>query len=188
VKPGELAARVKSARIGEVHDEATRLPSDRKEKSLGEDQDPKARARTTKQPSPGREPKPFVRGNFAHRFAEYLFDARRLPRPNRPEVVIDLKDGTGDIIRTDRIVSAADEGLLLEIKPAGRAAAKGRAQLPGRREAVERQYPKKNGWRAEVIEYTRDDVAAWLRREAKAARAEGRAAPDVAKIMKLFGF
>jgi hypothetical protein len=188
IKPGEMAAWVKKARIAEVHGEATRLPHDEKETSLGEEQDPKARVAVTDKPSPGREPRPFLKGNFAHRFAEYLMDEARLPRPNQAEVVVELLDGTGDIIRADRIVSTADRGLLYEIKPAGRSAARGRAQLRGREAALQNKFPKENGWHGEVVEYTRDDVVGWLRREAKAARDAGQPVPDVAKIMKLFGF
>ena len=188
VPAGEMAAWVKQARIAEVHGEVTRLPEEAKGKSLEEGQDPNARARVTNKPSPGREPRPFLRGNFAHRFAEYLLDARRLPRPSRAEVVVALRDGTGDIIRTDRIISNANEGLLLEIKPAGPAAEKGRAQLPAREAALQNEFPKQNGWHGEIVEYTRNDVAGWLRREAKAARAAGQPVPDVAKIMKVLGF
>jgi hypothetical protein len=104
-------------------------------------------------------------------------------------VRVELRDGTGDIIRTDRIVSGEDQGVLYEIKPAGgRAAKKGRAELPGRVQALQKEFPKKNGWKGEPVEYTRADVQAWLREEARAAKADGRPPPDVAKIMKLFGF
>jgi hypothetical protein len=188
IRPGEMAAWVKQARIADVHGEATRLRQDAKEKSVGEAQDPNARARVTNKPSPGREPRPFRRGNFAHRFAEYLMDAGRLPRPSRAEVVVPLRDGTGDIIRPDRIISTADAGRLFEIRPTGRAAEIGRAQLRAREAALQKEFPKKNGWRGEVVEYTREDVAAWLRREADAAKAQGKPPPDVAEIMRLFGF
>jgi hypothetical protein len=188
IKPGEMAAWVRKARIAEVHGEATRLPQDAKETSLGDEQDPKARVAITDKPSPAREPRPFLKGNFAHRFAEFLMDEARLPRPNQAEVVVELRDGTGDIIRVDRIVSTAERGLLYEIKPAGRSAARGRAQLPAREAALQREFPKQNGWHGDIVEYTRDDVAAWLRREAKAAREAGQPVPDVAKIMKVFGF
>jgi hypothetical protein len=96
-------------------------------------------------------------------------------------VVVQLRDGTGDIIRVDRVVSEADQGVLLEIKPAGRSAEKGRAQLPGRLEALQKEFPKKNGWRGEVVEYTRADVEAWL-------RAEGVPAPNIPKILRALGF
>jgi hypothetical protein len=189
VSRGEMSSAIRKSEIAEVHGEKTRVPEAMKEKSIVDD--PNARAQTTKRPkkpSPGPEPREFRRGNFAHRFAEFIFGRDQLPRPNRAEVVIDLHDGTGDIIRTDRISSTADAGVLLEIKPAGKSAAKGRAELPGRLEAVRRYYPKKNGWTAEVLEYTRADVEAWLREEARAARASGKPVPDVAGIMKLFGF
>lgn len=137
-------------------------------------EDPKARTRVTKKPSPGRQPRQFLRGNFAHRFAEFIFDRQRtqrthgpsaLPRPSEAEVVIALRDGTGDIIRADRIVRNANQGVLIEIKPAGVSADIGRTQLPGRIAALQREFPKKNGWVGRVIEYTRADVEAWLRAE-----------------------
>jgi hypothetical protein len=170
---------VQSGQIAQVHGEATRLPEEAKE--ISQLEDPKARAEITKKPSPGSEPRQFVRGNFAHRFAEYILGRDRLPRPNKAEVVVQLRDGTGDIIRVDRVVSEADQGVLLEIKPAGRSAEKGRAQLPGRLEALQKEFPKKNGWRGEVVEYTRADVEAWL-------RAEGVPAPNIPKILRALGF
>jgi hypothetical protein len=111
----------------------------------------------------------------------YILGRDRLLRPNKAEVVVQLRDGTGDIIRVDRVVSEADQGVLLEIKPAGRSAEKGRAQLPGRLEALQKEFPKKNGWRGEVVEYTRADVEAWL-------RAEGVPAPNIPKILRALGF
>lgn len=191
IAPGEAGDWVKRISIAEVHGEATRLPEveGAREESLGEEQDPNARISITKKkPSPGPVPRAFERGNFAHRFAEYLLDALRLPRPSRAEVVVELRDGTGDIIRTDRIISHADHGELLEIKPAGRSAEIGQAQLPGRIEALQRQYPKRNGWTGRIVEYTPADVRAWLQREAQAARAAGAPVPDVERIMKLLGF
>jgi hypothetical protein len=188
VEPGQMGDWVRKVEIAEVHGEATRLPAveGAKEESLGEAQDPRARTTVSekKKPSPGPEPRAFRRGNFAHRFAEYLLDARRLPRPSQAEVVIDLLDGTGDIIRTDRIISHADHGELLEIKPAGRSAEIGEAQLPGRLEALQRQYPKRNGWTGRIVEYTVADVRAWLRAEAQAAQKAGRPVPDVEGILK----
>jgi hypothetical protein len=186
IAPGEMAAWVKKARIAEVHGEATRGAAT--EKSLSEQQDPSARASVTDKPTPGREPRAFVRGNFAHRFAEYLMDVGRLPRPSQAEVVVELRDGTGDFIRLDRIISEAHIGLLFEIKPAGRSAEIGRAQLRAREAALQREFPKRDGWRGEVVEYTRADVEGWLGREADAARAQGNAPPDVAGIMEVFGF
>jgi hypothetical protein len=192
IPPGGVSDWIKTKSIAEMHGEATRLPSVERarEESLGEEQDPRGRMKVAKEkkPSPGPEPRAFLRGNFAHRFAEHLLDAARLPRPSRAEVVIELRDGTGDIIRTDRIISHADHGELLEIKPAGRSAAIGEAQLPGRLEALQREFPKKNGWNGRIVEYTADDVRAWLRAEAQAAQAGGRPPPDVDGIMKLFGF
>jgi hypothetical protein len=175
-----MAAAVRKGQIAQVRGEATRTPGGAKESSVVED--PKARAKVTDSPSPGREPQPFLRGNFAHRFAEFIFGPQRLPRPNEAEVVVQLRDGTGDIIRTDRIVRNADRGVLLEIKPAGgRAAERGRAQLPGRLEALQREFPKKNGWTAVQLEYTRADVERWLRVENVPAR-------NIPRIMQLFGF
>jgi hypothetical protein len=103
-------------------------------------------------------------------------------------VVIELRDGTGDIIRADRLISDADHGVLLEIKPAGKSAEIGEAQLPGRLEALQREYPKRNGWTGQIVEYAPADVRAWLRAEAKLARAAGLPVPDVEGIMKLLGF
>lgn len=191
IAPGEAGDWVKRISIAQVHGEATRLPEAEgaRERSLGEDQDPNARiGATKKKTSPGPVPRAFLRGNFAHRFAEYLLDVLRLPRPSRAEVVVELRDGTGDIIRTDRIISHADHGELLEIKPAGRSAEIGQAQLPGRLEALQREYPKRNGWTGRIVEYTPADVRAWLQREAQAARAAGAPVPDVEGIMKLLGF
>jgi hypothetical protein len=140
----------------------------------------------TLKPSPRREPRQFLRGNFAHRFYEHI---RHLTGVKlEKEVVIALRDGTGDIIRADRIIRHSDQGLLLEIKPKGRFAERGRAQLPGRLKALQREFPKKNGWIGKVVEYDRSDVEAWLLAEARAARAERRPVPNVSKLMKELGF
>jgi hypothetical protein len=188
--PGQVGEWVKKLDTAQAHGEATRLPEveGAREDSLSAEQDPNARTSTTKNPSPGPEPRPFRRGNFAHRFAEHILEAIRLPRPNQAEVVVELQDGTGDVIRTDRIVSHADRGELFEIKPAGRSAEIGRAQLPGRLEALQREFPKPNGWTGQVVEYTPAQVRAWLQRQAKAARATGAPVPDINAIMKLLGF
>jgi hypothetical protein len=192
IAPGGAGDWTKSVSIAQSHGEATKPPEAEGalEESLGEEQDPNARISVTKKkkPSPGRVPRQFLRGNFAHRFAEYLLDAVRLPRPSQAEVVVELRDGTGDIIRTDRIISHADHGELLEIKPAGRSAEIGAAQLPGRLAALQREFPKPNGWHGQIVEYTPADVRAWLQREAQAAKAAGVPVPDVEGIMKLFGF
>ena len=144
-------------------------------------EDPMERAKVTEKPSPGREPRPFLRGNFAHRFAEFLLGAGQLPRPNEAEVVIALRDGTGDIIRADRVIRNANAGVLIEIKPTGWSAARGRAQLPGRLAAAQREFPKRDGWTGRVVEYTPSDVRRWL-------RAENVPASDIPKIMRVLGF
>ena len=144
-------------------------------------EDPMQRARVTNRPAPGPEPRTFLRGNFAHRFAEFLLGANRLPRPNEAEVVIALRDGTGDIIRADRIIRNANAGELIEIKPAGPSADIGRAQLPGRIAAAQREFPKPGGWTGRVVEYTPADVRRWL-------RAENVPASDIPKILKTLGF
>jgi hypothetical protein len=188
VAPGEMGNWVRRVQIAELYGELTELPEEWKGKALGEVEDPKARASVTTKPSPGREPRQFVRGNFVHRFAEYLLDAQRLPRPGVAEVRIELEDGTGDIIRADRLINNPERSLLLEIKPAGPSADKGRAQLPGREAALNRYFPRTNPWKGRVVEYTRDDVLGWLRAEVRAARAEGRPIPDVRRLMKALGF
>lgn len=134
-----------------------------------------------KKPSPGTVPRPFERGNFAHRFAEHILGSDRLPRPNKAEVVVMLGDGTGDFIRVDRIISNANAGVLIEIKPAGKSAEIGRAQMPGRLEALQRKYPKKDGWRGEIVEYTRADIEAWF-------RAEGVPVENIPEILVELGF
>jgi Domain of unknown function (DUF4157) len=144
-------------------------------------EDPKARAQIKKKPSPGRQPPQFVGGNFVHRFAEYILGRKRLPRPNEAEVVVPFRDGTGKIIRVDRIIRTPNEGVLYEIKPAGKSAEIGRAELPGRLEALQKEFPKKNGWSGQVVEYTRDDVKAWL-------LAEGVPKRNIPNIMKELGF
>lgn len=191
VPRGEMADWIRSSQIAEVHAQATSLPErdGALEDSLSASQDPNARTQIKKKkPSPGPVPRQFLRGNFAHRFAEYLLDALRLPRPSQAEVRIELRDGTGDVIRTDRIILHPDRGVLLEIKPAGRSAEIGQAQLAGRLEALQREFPKPNGWTGRIVEYTPADVRAWLRAEARAARAAGLPVPDVEGIMTLLGF
>jgi hypothetical protein len=188
VDPGGASDWIRRISIAEVHGDQTRLPEveGAKEESLGEEQDPGGRMTTKKRPSSGPEPRSFLRGNFAHRFAEYLLDALRLPRPSRAEVVIELRDGTGDIIRTDRIVSHEDHGDLLEIKPAGTTVGEG--YLRAREAALQREFPKPSGWTGRIVEYSPADVRAWLRAEARAARAAGLPVPDIEGIMKLLGF
>jgi uncharacterized protein DUF4157 len=152
-------------------------------------EDPSARAKVTDVPAPGPEPKPFLRGNFMHRFADRILGEKSpwrkgkgsLPLPVEAEVVVELLDGTGDIIRADRIKSSAKTGVLLEIKPSGKSAAKGEAQLPGRIEALKRKYPKPEGWTGRVVEYTKADATAWL-------LAEGVPKKLIPKILKLLGF
>lgn len=179
VRPGEMGAAVRKGQIAQVHGEATRLPEGMKETSMLED--PKGRATITDMCSPKSEPSRFLRGNFAHKFAQQIF-GNRLPRPNEAEVVVALRDGTNDIIRVDRIIRNAEEGVLIEIKPAGSPwAKKGMAQLPARLKALQKEFPKKNGWRSMQLEYTRADVEAWL-------RAEGVPEKDIPEIMKEFGF
>jgi len=191
VPRGEMADWIRSTQIAEVHAQATSL-ADREgalEDSLSAEQDPNARTQIKKKkPSLGPEPRQFLRGNFAHRFAEYLLDALRLPRPSQAEVRIELRDGTGDVIRADRVIFHPDEGVLLEIKPAGRSAEIGQAQLAGRLEALQREFPKPKGWTGRIVEYTAADVRAWLQVEARAARAAGLPVPDVEGIMTLLGF
>jgi len=126
-------------------------------------------------------PRQFERGNFAHKFAEYILGRNRLPRPNEAEVVVEFRDGTGDIIRVDRIIRDADRGFLIEIKPAGRSAQIGRAQLPSRLDALQKEFPKKNGWSGQVVEYTRADVENWF-------RSAGVPAKNIADLMSLLGF
>jgi hypothetical protein len=142
-----------------------------------------AKTSDTRRDTPGGRPQPrqFQRGNFAHKFAEFILGPNRLPRPNEAEVVVELQDGTGDIIRTDRIIRNAEEGLLIEIKPSGRSAVKGRAQLPGRLEALQREFPKRNGWHGQVVEYTRADIEAWL-------QAENVPPNDIPRLLTLLGF
>jgi Domain of unknown function (DUF4157)/Putative RNase-like toxin, toxin_1 len=135
----------------------------------------------TEKPSPGAQPRPFQRGNFSHRFAEHILGPNELPRPNEAEVVVHLNDRTPDIIRTDRIVRNTERGVLIEIKPAGPSAARGRAQLPGRLEALQRYFPKRNGWTGRVVEYNPAQVEAWF-------RAEGVPAADIPALMSELGF
>lgn len=132
-------------------------------------------------PGKGAQPRQFARGNFAHHFAEHILGPARLPLPNEAEVVVLLSDGTGDIIRVDRVVRDTQKGLLLEIKPAGRSADRGRAQLPGRIDALNKRFPKPQGWTGEVVEYTPADVRAWLVREQVPAQ-------DIPRLMRELGF
>jgi Domain of unknown function (DUF4157) len=153
----------RSRDIEDLFAEKQRLPESEHEAGLTED--PKARARITKKASPGRVPRPFERGNFAHRFAERLLGRDRLPRPNEAEVRVEFRDGTGDNIRVDRMIRNPVQGFLLEIKPAGESTIIGRAQLPGRLEALQREFPRRDGWRGEVIDYTPEDLREWLESE-----------------------
>jgi hypothetical protein len=165
--------------IEDLFDERQRLPQSEHEAGLAED--PKARMRTTKKASPGRVPRPFQRGNFAHRFAERFLGRDRLPRPNEAEVRVEFRDGTGDVIRVDRMIRNPVQGFLLEIKPAGESARIGRAQLPGRLEALQKEFPRRDGWQGEVVEYTPEDVRQWL-------GSEGVPAENIPALMQELGF
>jgi hypothetical protein len=143
--------------------------------------DPSARASVKKKPAPGRVPNAFKRGNFAHRFAERILGLNQLPRPNEAEVVVQLRDGTGDIIRADRIQRSAERGMLIELRPAGRSAQKQQATLQGRVEAISREFPKPKGWTGKVVTYRPSDVEAWL-------RAEGVSVNDIPLLMAELGF
>lgn len=131
--------------------------------------------------SGGAVPKQFQRGNFAHRFIEYILGAKKVPRPNEAEVVVEYRDGTGDFIRVDRIIRNSETGLLLEIKPAGKSAQIGRSQMQARLSALQKEFPKQKGWSGQVVEYTRADVENWF-------KSEGLSPADIAELLKFLGF
>ena len=143
-------------------------------------EDPMARAKVVTKPSPGKVKDPFKRGNFVHRFAEHIIGGK-LPRPSEAEVMIRFRDGSGHHIRADRINRTGKKGVLIEIRPAGKAADEMKAKLPARLDAVQKEFPKPDGWTGRVVTYTRSHVRTWLKKE-------GVPDTDIPRLMAEIGF
>jgi hypothetical protein len=136
-------------------------------------------------PSPGLVPKSFDRGNFVHRFVRFILERRlRLPPGAQQEVRVQLDPITKDRIYIDLLVRGAgrQKGRVIEIRPRGRPAQEMKGKLPGRTQAVQKEFPNPMGYSSKVVTYTRQDVLRWL------TDGEGLSHSDAIEIMRLFGF